>query len=190
MRCVLDDVEERRLHGALTMPTKRYTSTAATVDIEAALARFRSFCRFEPETGCVLWTGGTTSGRGHSVLYGSFWYDTRRWFAHRWSAKFIHGLEIDGLQVDHKCPHITIPNTLCVEHVQALTLGENRELQTIRAFAARKQAIHVEVGLTKYEDVYGPMWEPTPDLVPFYSPPAWLGATNDRPRPDRNACPF
>ena len=103
-----------------------------------ALDRFRSFCRFEPETGCVVWIGGTTAGRGHHVRYGSFWCERRRWFAHRWSAKHIHGLDIDELQVDHCCPNIPHPNTLCVEHVQPKTLLENRELQTLRAFEARK----------------------------------------------------
>lgn len=152
-----------------------------------ALERFLSFCRFEPETGCVLWDGGTTSGRGHHVPYGSFW-DGKRWFSHRWSAKHIHGFEIAGLQVDHWCPHIPKPNTLCVEHVQPRTLLENRELQTIRAFELRKRNIHLQVGLLKYEDVYGPQIDRDPDLIPFFTPPAWLGLPDGRHHTDD--CPF
>lgn len=126
------------------------------------MARFLSFCRFDPGSGCVIWTGGQTSGRGHSAPYGSFWFDKRRWFAHRWAAKYIHGLEIDDLQVDHCCPadRVPHPNTLCVEHVQAITPTLNRELQWIRA----------QVGIDEpppvFLDAFGD--------VPFYLPPAWL----------------
>lgn len=154
-----------------------------------ALDRFKSFCRFEPETGCVVWTGGTTMGRGHHVPYGAFWFEGKSWYAHRWAAKFIKGLDIDGLQVDHCCPPIVLPtpNTLCVEHVQCLTLGENRELQHVRAHEARKRAIHLEVGLIRYEDIY-PVFEMPDDLVPFFSPPAWLGAQHEV-HPS-STCPF
>lgn len=153
------------------------------------LERFLSFCRFEPTTGCVVWVGGTTMGRGHHVPYGAFWFEGKSWYAHRWSAKFIHGLDVDGLQVDHCCPieSCTTPNTLCVEHVQCLTLGENRELQSVRKFEARKRAIHLEVGILRYEDIYGPFYAPQDDLIPFHSPPAWLGAQHDH---HAAACPF
>lgn len=128
-----------------------------------ALARFAEKCRFEPATGCVVWTGGTTSGRGHNTLYGSFWFERRRWFAHRWSAKHIHGLTIDGLQVDHCCSFLNTPDTLCVEHLQAVPPSVNRELQWIRT----------QVGCEGFDYPY-------PDLVrdptdpPFFSPPAWF----------------
>lgn len=154
-----------------------------------AIERFISFCQFQPETGCVVWIGGKTKGRGHHVDYGSFWFEGRRWFAHRWAAKFIHGLDIDGFDVDHKCPALTIPNTLCVEHLQSITPARNRELQTMR------RMIHLQVGLERYEDVYGP--EPDPDeladLIPFYDPPAWLGAQHGSTLPHPAAvadCPF
>jgi hypothetical protein len=152
------------------------------------LQRFLDFCRFEPETGCVIWIGSTSMGRGHHDPYGTFWADNRRWFAHRWSAKNIHGLEIDGLQVDHFCPHIPHPNTLCVEHVQPMTLLENRELQALRAFERRKKNIHLQVGLLKYEDVYGAQLERDPNLIPFFTPPAWLGTSSVHRLP--TDCPF
>jgi hypothetical protein len=155
------------------------------------LVRFRKFCRFEPETGCVVWIGGTTAGRGHHVRYGSFWFDGRRWFAHRWAGKFIHGLDIDQLQGDHFCPHIPHPNTLCVEHVQPKTLLENRELQAVRAFEARKTAIHLQVGVLRYDDVYGEAIPPPTDLIPFFNPPAWLGADHGNDNRSRlGDCPF
>lgn len=131
-----------------------------------ALKRFAAKCRFDPGTGCVLWIGGQTSGRGHSVPYGAFWFEGRRWFAHRWAAKYIHNLEIDELQVDHCCPNILYPNTLCAEHVEPLTLLANRALQTER----RRFYALVTRGLI----------EPPPhlvqdeDAIPFYPPPAWF----------------
>jgi hypothetical protein len=147
----------------------KFTCAAPRADVAQALERFRKFCRFEPETGCVVWTGGQTMGRGHHVPYGAFKYDGRRWFAHRWAAKFIHGFDIDGYQVDHCCDQIPLPNTLCVQHVQPLSAKDNRALQHER----RKLFIHLEVGLLNYEDVYGP---PLPDEpgIPWHSPPAWL----------------
>jgi hypothetical protein len=148
-----------------------------------ALDRFRSFCRFEPETGCVVWVGGKTKGRGHHVDYGAFWFEGRRWFAHRWSAKFVHGLVIEGFDVDHCCPHIALPNTLCVEHVGAETPARNRELQTQRTM------IHLQVGLIQYEDIYGPDPEPH-DLPPFFSPPAWLVGNQGPTHDDADDCPF
>lgn len=155
------------------------------------LQRFLSYCRFEPATGCVVWIGGVTMGRGHHVPYGSFWFEGSSWYAHRWSAQYIHGLDIDDLQVDHCCPNIPIPNTLCVGHVQCLTLGENRELQHVRQYEARKRAIHLQVGILQYEDIYGPLYEPDLTAIPFYSPPAWLGATHDHSHRAAAAhCPF
>lgn len=146
------------------------------------MARFRSFCRFEPETGCVLWTGARTQGRGHHVPYPAFWYDNRRWFGHRWSAKFIHGLDIDEYQVDHCCPNIPKPNTLCVEHVQGITAHRNRQLQD-----ERRTFIHMQVGLVSYEDMYGGDRPAELLLVPFYSPPAWLALSKGSTDGD---CPF
>lgn len=43
-----------------------------------ALERFAEKCRFDPTTGCVLWTGGTTAGHGNSARYGAFWFEGER----------------------------------------------------------------------------------------------------------------
>lgn len=131
------------------------------------LERFIAKCRHDPVTGCVVWIGGTTQGRGHHQPYGSFWFEGRRWFAHRWAAKYIHGLEIKDMQVDHCCPMLNTPNTLCVEHLQAILPAVNRELQWIR----------VQVGLDEYPF-------PEPGLYggsPCFDPPAWLSGVPQQP---------
>lgn len=142
-----------------------------------ALTRFRAKCEFDPKTGCVLWTGAKSWGRGKSIRYGAFRYEGETWLAHRWAAKFIHGHDIDGLQVDHCCPldragtEPLLPDHLCVEHLAPVTGDYNRWLQTER----RRHFIHVEVGLTAYEDVYGPINGEVPfDAIPFYEEPSWL----------------
>ena len=112
------------------------------------LERFMAKCRFDAGTGCVIWTGAKTSGRGHSAPYGSFWFENRRWFAHRWAAQHIHGHAIDGLQVEHYCPNRSHPNTLCVEHVHPLPSLFNRELQTLRG-QTPSQDVAIEAELKK-----------------------------------------
>lgn len=143
------------------------TSGGLFVSTVSAIDRFVAKCQFDPGTGCVIWTGGQTSGRGHHAPYGSFWFEGRRWFAHRWAAKFIHDLPIDDLQVDHCCPHDRAgpyerlaPNTLCVQHVQSVPPTVNRELQWIRA----------QVGL----DEPPPVCLDAFAHLPFYETPQWL----------------
>lgn len=140
-----------------------------------ALQRFREKCQFDPTTGCVLWTGGTTAGRGNSAVYGAFWYEGRRWFAHRWAAVHVHGLVVGNLQVGHCCP--SGPNTLCVEHVQPQTQVDNLdEMHGRRAGIALQSAnerqfwLFVSLGLEPAPAIAAP----DNDAVPFYSPPKWL----------------
>jgi hypothetical protein len=142
-----------------------------------AIVRFRAKCRFDATTGCVLWVGGTTSGRGKSAPYGSFKYEGRRWFAHRWAAQFIHGLEIEGMHVDHCCPldragpHMPlVPNTLCVEHVQSLTNADN----VVEAWARRTWVL-TQKGYYPPPPLFAELEAPdAPMVAPFYAPPAWL----------------
>lgn len=139
----------------------------------SALERFAEKCAFDPCTGCVMWAGGTSAGRGHHEPYGVFWYGGERWFAHRWSAAFIHGHDITGLQVDHYCPYG--PSTLCVQHVRPATSAMNRFLQNARpgrAFqdlATRRYWLFVSKGLETLE----PRRKIESD-IPFYRPPDWL----------------
>lgn len=140
---------------------------------KSPLQRFAEKCAFDPTTGCVMWIGGTTSGHGHNEPYGAFWDDGRRWFAHRWSAFHIHGLEITGLQVDHNCPYGA--STLCVEHVKPETNEVNRALQHTRpgrafqSLETRRYWLFVSKGIEPY--IPPPRVETD---IPFYSPPDWL----------------
>ena len=137
-----------------------------------ALERFAEKCAFDPMTGCVMWVGGTTSGRGHKEPYGAFWFEGRRWFAHRWAAVHVHGLDVCDMQVDHNCPHG--PSTLCVEHVKPETPAVNREYQTLRLSRPQQSLetvrywIFVQKGLTDHEPA-----RRTAALEP-YAPPLWL----------------
>jgi hypothetical protein len=160
-----------------------------------ALERFREKCRFDPTTGCVLWTGGTTQGRGNTAIYGSFWYEGRRWFAHRWAARFIHGLEIDGLQVGHNCPHTADrhPNTLCVEHVAGQTQLDNLAEQMERGTGCCAQSsdtrqfwLFVDRGYEPAPPAHDPS-AVDPAAIPFFTPPAWLAPARQL---ETTPCPF
>lgn len=150
-----------------------------------ALQRFIAKCKLDPYTGCVMWVGGQTKGRGHNVPYGSFWFEGRRWFAHRWAAKYIHNLDIEGFDVDHCCPDRDHPHTLCVQHLQAITPAANRELQTKRKY------LFLQKGIIRYRDWFG--FEPeamhidTTAMVPFHPEPAWLTTGVQNVSTD---CPF
>ena len=128
------------------------------------LDRFRTKCRFDPGTGCVLWIAGTTSGQGNSLRYGSFWFAGRRWFAHRWAAKYIHGLDIYDKQVDHCCE--PTPNALCMQHLQAVPAAVNRELQWAR----------VQGGFDGGQYYEPPRPAPPFVGVPFFTEPDWMRA--------------
>jgi hypothetical protein len=162
--------------------------------LEAAKRRFAAFCEHDPVTGCVLWTGGKTSGMGHSALYGSFWYEGRRWFAHRWAAHFVHGHDIDGLQVEHHCPFVHHPNTLCVEHVWPVTSAQNRALQTLRSrpnsveqtLEQRRYWLFVQVGIEPPPPAHEPNER---EGIPFHLVPEWLRPFAPPP-PTGQGCPF
>lgn len=156
-------------------PPPNRSATGRFVSDRPAIERFKEKCRFDPTTGCVLWTGGTTAGRGNSAVYGSFWFEGRRWFAHRWAAIYVHGIECDGVTVGHCCPHTGgKPNTLCVEHLRAETLAENvaeRNTRVAQTNAERRYWLFVRLGLEEPPPVY----EPGLLDIPFYEPPTWLG---------------
>lgn len=156
-----------------------------------ALERFAAKCRFDPTTGCVLWTGGTTQGRGNTAVYGSFWYEGRRWFAHRWSGVHIHKLDLDGVQAGHTCPHG--PDTLCVEHVAAQTqlenLAELHDRRRVEQSATERQYwLFVQLGIERQPDAdQAPRDEA--DEIPFYSPPEWFARLQPATVGDDD-CPF
>lgn len=156
------------------------------------LARFAAKCRFDATTGCVIWTGGTSAGRGNTARYGVFWHDGKRVFAHRWAAVHIHGLPVAGVQVGHCCPHCA-PNTLCVQHLEPQTQLENLAELNGRLAARRVEQSNDErqhwlfVALGIREQPEPP--PPDPDAVPFHEPPAWLRPYLAAPVADDD-CPF
>ena len=81
--------------------------------IDAARHRFLTKCRFDPALGCVLWAGSIKKSRCGEGRTGTFWFEGRNWYARRWAAKFIHGLDIsDGREAMTLCR-----NDLCVRHL-------------------------------------------------------------------------
>lgn len=95
-----------------------YPWATAAID---AWDRFMSYVQFCPVTGCWWWQGGTSSGKGNTAPYGSFWCGgaTRR------AAIFVcvvTGKMIPGHHVDHLCKQ-----TLCVnpDHLEVVTPSIN-----------------------------------------------------------------
>ena len=169
---------------------RTYRKGKESPNYRPALERFAEKCRFDPTTGCVLWTGGTSAGRGNSARYGRFWdhENNRMVYAHRWAAVNIHGIDLGEHQGGHCCPHG--PNTLCVQHLQAQTQTENLAEQSAR-LAKAKQApserqfwLFVELGIERLPEL-----EVDADLPPFYDPPEWLRPFLKREEND-NDCPF
>ena len=156
--------------------------------VKSALERFREKCEFDPTTGCVLWTGAKTAGRGNTAQYGKFRNEHgESEYAHRFAARAIHGLDISGLTVGHCCK--PIPNTLCVQHLEPQSLAANvAEGNTRRAVQGpdeRQHWLFVSLGIHEPE----PVAEPVGELVPFFEPPAWLGV--DKPvNSSDDDCPF
>jgi len=149
---------------------------AANGRYKPALQRFAEKCRFDPTTGCVLWIGGTSAGRGNSARYGRFCdADGQMVYAHRWSAVHIHGIALGDAQAGHCCPHG--PNTLCIEHVTAQTQLENlaeqstrQKAKALQSSAEKQRWLFVSLGI----DPAPPAFEVNSDAIPFYDPPEWF----------------
>jgi hypothetical protein len=108
-------------------------------------------------TGCVVWTGATSHARAGEKRHGAFWYEGKRWPAHRWAAQFIHGL---GVTPEKEVRH-TCRDTLCVQHVACEAPTGN----------TRQHWLLVSLGYGEDPDPD----EPEPD-IPFdvHEPPDWL----------------
>lgn len=175
--------------GLLSLPRDARGRVIAHPD---PLERFRQFCHFDPTTGCVLWVGGKSAARGKSALYGVFWDEGRRWFAHRWAAAKIHGLDIDGHTVDHCCEpwraggtEPLLPNTLCVQHLGAETRVDN----TLLAMQ-RRTWILTQKGYYEPPPLFAELEAPAEyHAIPFHQPPAWLGIDTPVNSADDD-CPF
>jgi hypothetical protein len=66
--------------------------------MRTAAQRFEYFVYPDPNSGCFIWAGGTTS---HG--YGVFWDGERRVGAHRYAWELVHGPIPEGLCICHKC---------------------------------------------------------------------------------------
>jgi hypothetical protein len=160
---------------------------------KTALQRFAEKCVFDYSTGCVLWTGATTAGRGNSTRYGSFWDDGRRVFAHRWAAVHIHGIELGTNEAGHCCPGA--PNSLCVQHLEGQTKADNIAERNTRVAKANQPAMTRQFYLFKQLGI----GEPEPDEpvlliptleIPFHEPPLWLRPYIVSVESDNDDCPF
>lgn len=150
---------------------------------EGALDRFLKFCQFEPETGCVIWTGYVCA-KG----YGRFHYEGRHVLAHRWAAVYIHGLDVGELTVHHNCPHTGNghPETRCVRHVEVLSLAENIAERNVRLATCRQSKDQL-----KFWAFVDRGLEPAPPRANnwireglIFSPPKWLDNSPELPYPD------
>lgn len=140
-----------------------------------AIDRFAEKCEFDAATGCVVWIGGTTAGRGNTTRYGAFWDDGRRIPAHRWAAVNIHGIELGSDDAGHNCPHG--PNSLCVQHIEGQTKASNIGERNTRVAKANQPASTRQFYLFKQLGIYEPEPEiPAVDVptIPFYEPPEWF----------------
>lgn len=160
---------------------------------KTALERFAEKCRFDAVTGCVLWTGSTSAGRGNTTRYGTFWADGRRVFAHRWAAVHIHGIELGSDEAGHCCPNG--PNSLCVQHLEGQTKAANIAERNTRVAKANQTSSTRQFFLFKQLGIC----EPDPeietlkeklDTVPFHLPPAWLRPFLKSKEANDDDCPF
>jgi hypothetical protein len=83
----------------------------------SARERFIAKCEFIPETGCVLWRGGTTTSRDGTERTGVFWYEGKKHLARRWAAEHIHGIDLGFRGVKETSASCGDP--LCVQHIHA-----------------------------------------------------------------------
>ena len=156
------------------MSAKGASTGGGTTRRLPALERFARACLFDPVTGCVRWNGGTTSGRGGTVRYGSFWFEGRRHLAHRWAAEHIHGLNPEEGQIRHTCRE-----PLCVQHLELI---EGAQTGTTRQYY-----MGVERGWWEREPGDAPP-DPDPEAIPFFWPPDWLAPFLTRT--ETNSDPF
>lgn len=172
------------------MPAPKGNRYSADNRGKPPLERFADKCEFDPATGCVLWTGGTTAGQGNSARYGAFW-DGGPWKAHRWAAVNIHGIDLGANEAGHTCP--AGPNTLCVQHLSGQTKADNiAERNTRVANKGQQDATTRQFYLFKQ---LGIVEEPEPENpagsadIPFFEPPEWLRPYIKKEH-DNDDCPF
>jgi hypothetical protein len=182
------------------VPAAKGNRHAAGRGTKTALQRFAEKCEFDPATGCVLWTGGTTAGQGNSARYGAFW-DAGPWKAHRWAAIHIHGFALGADQAGHCCP--AGPNTLCVQHLTGQTITENviernervareRRQKCLQDSMTRQAWLFVQLGINGEPEPESTNQNLEPRLadIPFHEPPEWFRPYMRPPEANDDDCPF
>lgn len=99
------------------------TGNAAPIGAISAdhIERFYARTRFDPETGCVLWTGARRTKAG----YGALNVNGRVVTAHRFAWAIEKGCEApDDMTLAHTC-HNGAAGCVTVEHLVPMTLAEN-----------------------------------------------------------------
>jgi hypothetical protein len=93
---------------------------------EADVRRFMSYVEVLP-SGCWLWTGARSRGKGNKKWYGSFRLGRRTVRAHRFASEVLGHHECpDGYDRDHKCELSLCVNPECIEVVLKLVNGRRR----------------------------------------------------------------
>lgn len=152
---------------------------------KTALERFAAKCRFDPVTGCVLWTGGTSSGRGNSTRYGVFWDGKKRVWSHRWAAVHIHGFDLGTDEAGHCCK--PSPNSLCVQHLEPQSKAVNTAERNVRYWNMKRLENAVQDPTTRQHWLFRSLGilepEPIPEVdkllkilddFPFHTAPEWF----------------
>lgn len=93
------------------------------------IARFLWLCDLDPATGCLIWQGARSRGRGNTAWYGTFATGNKSVRAHKFYAVAVLGLrpETGRHHLDHTCP-----NSLCVSHIECVPEFLNLKLRWIR----------------------------------------------------------
>lgn len=113
----------------LPLPTDPDTLTACGITWDAYdIARFLRLCA-EDSSGCLVWMGAKSRGRGNTAWYGSFTVKGKTVRAHKFYAVAVLGQRPQtGIHhLDHDCC-----NSLCVRHVECVPAMVNLKLRWIR----------------------------------------------------------
>ena len=156
------------------------------------LQRFAEKCEFDSSTGCIVWKGGTSAGRGNTARYAVFWAEGRRVFAHRWAAVHIHDIELGPNEAGHCCPHG--PNSLCVQHLEGQTKADNVAERNTRVAKANQAATTRQFYLFKQLGILEPESAETGfadvPVLPTYEPPEWFRPYLKPRESNDDDCPF
>lgn len=88
-------------------------------DIPGLLARLERRSNYEPNTGCILWSGATGEW-GYGRM--GWKYHNRRVHCLAWAS--VHGEAADGLVVRRRCD---TPQCLNVDHLELGTIAQNNQ---------------------------------------------------------------